>query len=119
LRGFYGKVPWTVRGIYAGYLGWFDGNPTRLNALPVRGRAERQLALAGGAEKVLAAARQALADEDEQWATELCDMLLDAEQLVPAAKSLKAQALTTLARLDVNACARHYYLCCAKDLRQG
>ena len=45
-------------------------------------------------------------------------MLLQAEQLLPEARSLKAQALTLLARLDVNACARHYYLCCAKELAQ-
>jgi alkyl sulfatase BDS1-like metallo-beta-lactamase superfamily hydrolase len=25
----FGKVSWSVRGIYDGYAGWFDGNPTR------------------------------------------------------------------------------------------
>ena len=32
LREYYGSVAWTVRGIYADYVGWFDGNPT--NHLP-------------------------------------------------------------------------------------
>ncbi|MHB1132171.1 MAG: alkyl sulfatase dimerization domain-containing protein [Chloroflexota bacterium] len=117
LQDFYGKVAWTVCGIYCGYLGWFDGNPTNLGSLPVKARAEKQIALACGAAEVLAAANKAMESEDEQWAAELCDMLLNAEQLVPEAKALKAQALTILARLDVNACARHYYLCCAKELQ--
>ena len=29
LGEFYGTVAWSVRGIYAGYVGWFDGNPTK------------------------------------------------------------------------------------------
>ena len=24
----YGKVTWSIRGIYEGYAGWFDGNPS-------------------------------------------------------------------------------------------
>ena len=116
LQEYYGKVSWCVRGIFSGYLGWFDGNPTNLGFIPVKARAEKQLALAGGAEKVLAAAREAIENGDEQWAAELCDMLLNAERLISEAKAIKAKALTTLARLEVNACARHYYLCCAKEL---
>ena len=116
LQEFYGKVSWSVRSIFSGYLGWFDGNPTNLGFMPVKARAEKQLALAGGAEQVLAAAAGALEDEDEQWAAELCDMLLGAEQMIAEAKALKARALSILARMDVNACARHYYLCCAKEL---
>ena len=30
LREYYGSVPWGVRAIFDGYLGWFDGNPTNL-----------------------------------------------------------------------------------------
>jgi alkyl sulfatase BDS1-like metallo-beta-lactamase superfamily hydrolase len=26
----YGNVPWSVRGIYEGYVGWFDGNPANM-----------------------------------------------------------------------------------------
>ena len=28
LQEFYGKVSWSVRSVFDGYLGWFDGNPT-------------------------------------------------------------------------------------------
>ena len=30
----FGKVNWSVRGIYEGYAGWFDGNPTTMYNLP-------------------------------------------------------------------------------------
>ena len=34
LQEFYGTVSWTVKGIYAGYVGWFDGNPVHLDPSP-------------------------------------------------------------------------------------
>ncbi|MGD7653399.1 MAG: MBL fold metallo-hydrolase, partial [Verrucomicrobiales bacterium] len=42
---FYGSVPHAVRAIYAGLLGWFDGNPTTLNP---KVRATKVARLAGG-----------------------------------------------------------------------
>lgn len=41
LQEFYGGVEWTVRGIYADQVGWFDGNPTNLFPLPEKDRATR------------------------------------------------------------------------------
>ncbi|HPU00780.1 MAG TPA: alkyl sulfatase dimerization domain-containing protein [Bacillota bacterium] len=35
LREIYGKISWSVRCIYDGYLGWFDGNVTSLDPLLV------------------------------------------------------------------------------------
>ena len=29
----YGAVAWTVRGIYEGYVGWFDENPATMYAV--------------------------------------------------------------------------------------
>ena len=31
LQEYYGTVQWSVRAIYQGYVGWFDGNPSNLN----------------------------------------------------------------------------------------
>ena len=47
LGEFYGTIDWSVRAIYHGYLGWFDGNPTNLNRLPDCVMAEEILDLAG------------------------------------------------------------------------
>ncbi|MDR1322152.1 MAG: alkyl/aryl-sulfatase [Gracilibacteraceae bacterium] len=122
LQEFYGKVSWMVRGIFSGYLGWFDGNPTHLETLPCRERALRTLDLSGGAAAVLAAAKTAAqksSQNDAQWAAELCDILMEADQLVEEAKSTKAAALRLLARATINSCARHYYFCAAKDLEEA
>lgn len=75
------------------------------------------LAMMGGAEKVLAAIDQALADEEDQWCAELCDILLDAGVEVETAKEKKAECLMNLGRMQTSANARHYYISCAKELR--
>ena len=110
-------MDWTVRAIYTGYLGWFDGNPTHLHPLPPIERAEKTIALMGGPEKVLTAAREALADGDFQWCAELCDLLLPLG--VEPARQVKAKALLGLARLETSANGRHYYISYAKELEAG
>ncbi|MDP4159181.1 MAG: alkyl/aryl-sulfatase [Bacillota bacterium] len=115
LGEFYGTVAWSVRGIYAGYVGWFDGNPTKLNPLPIRTRAEKTIALMGGTESVLSAISQALNNEDAQWAIELADIIIAADSTNKQAKQYKAQGLISLAHLDQSANGRHYYLAYAKE----
>jgi len=111
LQPFYGTVPWSVRSVYDGYLGWFDGNSTTLFPTAKKQRAQRLVALSGGAESVLKAAQQSLDAGDPQWAAELADLLLQAESVnVGAAKQLKALALRELAGATPNPNARNWYL---------
>ncbi len=117
LQPFYGTVPWSVRSVYDGYLGWFDGNSTSLFPTPKAQRAQRMVALSGGAESVLSAAQGSLAVDDPQWAAELADLLLQAKASNTAqAKLLKAQALRALARTTPNPNARNWYLTDALEL---
>lgn len=118
LQEFYGTVAWSVRNIFNGYLGWFDGNATNLSPLTPRERAERVVRLSGGPQKLLEAARAALAGGDAQWAAELADMLLALEYETPAVKALKADALTKLADGQTSANGRNYYSVSARELRQ-
>ena len=83
--------------------------------MPVRDRAEKTVAMMGGAQAVLAEAKAALKRGDAQWSAELCDLLLDSGN--GEAAGLKADALTELGRRQTSANARHYYLACAKQLR--
>ncbi|MBE9540062.1 MAG: MBL fold metallo-hydrolase [Proteobacteria bacterium] len=111
LQPFYGTVPWSVRSVYDGYLGWFDGNSTTLFPTAKKQRALRLVALSGGAESVLAAAQESLEAGDPQWAAELADLLLQAEAGTSTpAKQLKAQALRKLASTTPNPNARNWYL---------
>lgn len=115
LQEYYGTVEWSVRSIYTGYLGWFDGNPTKLGHMAVKDRAQKMVAMMGGAEQVMAEAKAALARGEAQWAAELCDILL--ENGTKEGAGLKADALIELGRRQTSANARHYYLACAKQLR--
>jgi alkyl sulfatase BDS1-like metallo-beta-lactamase superfamily hydrolase len=116
LGQFYGTVPWSVRAIYAGNVGWFDGNPSNLFPLAPTARADRMAALAGGADRLMDAARKALAAGDPQWAAELADHLLALEPGDAEARALKGEALIALGREQISANARNYYMSSAMEL---
>ena len=57
-REYYGTVSHNVKAVYQRYLGWFDGNPAHLNPHPPVEAARRYVDYMGGAEAVLARARE-------------------------------------------------------------
>lgn len=116
LQEYYGTVEWSIRGIYAGYVGWFDGNPTNIGHISVKERAEKFIKLIGGNEPLILAIRESVNRCDMQWAMILCDILIDAQINISEAKKLKAQACIYLGRMQTSANARHYYLSYAKEL---
>jgi alkyl sulfatase BDS1-like metallo-beta-lactamase superfamily hydrolase len=119
LQEFYGAVEWTVRGIYADQVGWFDGNPSKLFPLAEADRATRLVALIGGGERVVERGRAALAAGDFTWAAELADLVLVNDPAHSGARRLKAAALTELGERQINAIARNYYLTSAQHLLRG
>jgi alkyl sulfatase BDS1-like metallo-beta-lactamase superfamily hydrolase len=110
LHEYYGTVPWSVRAIFDGYLGWFGGNSTDLFPLPLKERARRFADLAGGEQALLERARQAVEGQDYQWALELTDQLLQLNPESAEARKLKAAALKALGSRQIAATARNYYL---------
>ena len=116
LQEYYGTIEWSVRGIFSGYFGWFDGNPTHLGTMNVKDKAEKTIKMMGGSGNILSEIADAVSKEDMQWVAELCDILLDAQVEVEAAKAYKKQALMYLGRATTSANGRHYYLSVAKEL---
>lgn len=116
LQEFYGKVSWSVRAVFDGYLGWFDGNPSTLQPLPERERADGMAELAGGADALLDKAQAALKDGRAQWALTLSDNLLLLKPDDSAVKDLRANALRTLADQEANPPARNYYFTAAHEV---
>ena len=117
---FYGTVPHAVRAIYAGLLGWFDGNPTTLNALLPKVEAQKVAELAGGTDKLTSKMLAAYEDEEFQWALELADhvkWLDDGDRQL--ALETKIRALRGLAAREYNAPNRNYYLSYANELESG
>lgn len=116
LQEYYGTVQGTVRAIFTGYLGWFDGNPTSLNPLPLQEYSDNMIRMMGGAESVITEIDSSLDDCRYQWAAQLCDLLLHSPSCPDGVKKKKARALTGLGRMQTSANSRHYYLVCAKEL---
>jgi len=117
LQEFYGKVSWSVLGIYDGYLGWFDGNPTSLGRMHPKLRAEKLIPIMGGREKVLEQIDTAIKAEQMQWAAELADILLAVNPDDKQAKEAKAEALWWLGSREINLNARNYLMTSALELR--
>jgi alkyl sulfatase BDS1-like metallo-beta-lactamase superfamily hydrolase len=118
LHEYYGTVPWSVRAIFDGYLGWFSGNATDLFPLGPRERAKRFARLAGGEKALLQHARETLAGKDYQWSLELTDHLLHLDPNLMEAREIKAAALTALGEVQSAATARNYYLTQALEVQR-
>ena len=85
--------------------------------MDVKEKAEKMLCLMGGDEKVLQEISLAIAKEELQWASELCDILLNAQVCVEQATAYKSNCLEYLGRMQTSANGRHYYLSVAKELQ--
>ena len=116
LQELYGTVEWSVRSVFAGYLGWFDGDTATLSPAPPDDRARGYVELAGGEEAMATAIHSALESGNADWAAELADHLLRASPSNAEARRLKAAALRALGRRSVSPNGRNYYLTQAREL---
>ena len=141
LQQFYGKVSWSVRSIFNGYLGWFDGDPVYLNPLPKQKRGRRMAELVNqefpastsGVERLILEARKTLGkaisifestgelvNDDVQWGLELASEAGHASDensnLYLEAKAIKSRALELLAMSTSNVNEQNYYLTYAAEL---
>lgn len=115
LGEYYGTVEWSVKGIYSGYVGWFDGEAAHLMPCPRREFSAAVLELAGGPDKLLAKALSCLEKGESQLALELLE-LLGGEAQSGKIKEVKRRALLARAAQMTSANARHYYICSAKEI---
>lgn len=113
LGEFYGTIAWSVRSVYHGYVGWFDGNPSNLYPLPDHQYAKHLIDLIGE-QVLLEQIDRSLEQGEYQSAVQDADLLVQAGCQVDAAKSKKAKGLLELAKMTTSANARHYYMECAR-----
>ena len=118
LREYYGRISFAVRAYFVGTMGWFDGNPTSLQPLSPQDEAVRMIRMAGGAAAVWQEIEKARADGDYQWALQLLDRLIHAENDMARAQQTKAAVLKDHAVSQINCPTRHYYIQSAKELEQ-
>ncbi len=119
LRGYYGALKHNVRGIYAYYLGWYDGNPANLDSLRPREMAKKTLDYMGGVGAVIAKAREDYENGNYRWVVHVLDQVIWAEPGHGEARELAAAAHTQLGYAAENATWRNAYLSAAQELRFG
>ena len=116
-RDYYGTVSHNSKATYQLYLGFFDGNPANLNQHPPVAAGRRYVELAGGADALLAHARDAYDRGDYRWVAEVVKHLVFAEPKNKAARWLEADALEQLGYQAESGPWRNFYLTGAQELR--
>lgn len=116
-RSYYGTLNHNMKATYQRYFGWWDGNPANFNPLPPEQSAPKYVALAGGADRLLAAGRDAIAGGEYRWAAELLSKLVFAQPDNRPARAALASAYDQLGYQAESGAWRNYYLGAAATLR--
>lgn len=118
-RGYYGSVSHNVKAIYQRYMGWYDGNPAHLWGHPPVAAATRYLEFMGGADAVVAKARDSYEAGDFRWVAEVVSHVVFAEPEHAEARTLLADTFEQLGYGAENGTWRNVYLSGATELRNG
>ncbi|THD59335.1 alkyl sulfatase dimerization domain-containing protein [Phenylobacterium sp.] len=116
-RGYYGTLNHNAKAVYQRYLGWFDGNPANLHKLPPGEAGARYVEVAGGADALLAKAREAYGRGEYRWVAELVNHLVFADPANGEARALQADALEQMGYQSESGPWRAFYLTGAQELR--
>ena len=119
LQPFYGNVSWSVRSMFTGNLGWFDGDAATLQPLTRKEQARLVARLAGGEKELVRHAKELLEKKEFQAALELTGHLIQLNPGHAEAKGIRIKALSALGEREENPNARHYYLTEALEIRDG
>jgi alkyl sulfatase BDS1-like metallo-beta-lactamase superfamily hydrolase len=98
----YGRVSWSVRGIYNGYVGWFDHNPATMYGQSPNVADSDLVQLAGGPAPVAAQSRKATEGGDPVKGLRLADAALAHSPTNREALEAKLLALKTLQKSTRN-----------------
>lgn len=107
LGEYYGTVEWSVKSIYNGYVGWFDGDATKLLSVSQKEYNQTLLELIGE-EKLILKIKECMTQQQYQLALQLLDLIDYPE--------LKKECLLQRAKQVTSANARHYLIASAKAL---
>jgi alkyl sulfatase BDS1-like metallo-beta-lactamase superfamily hydrolase len=98
----YGKLTWSIRGIYEGYAGWFDLNPATMYTAPPTSPYADLVKLAGGPDRVVTRALEVLRTGQAPEALRLTDAALAADPANRGALEARLKALEVLRDLSKN-----------------
>ncbi|MFC9787840.1 alkyl/aryl-sulfatase [Rhodococcus sp. NPDC127528] len=118
-RGYYGSASHNIKAIYQRYMGWYDGNPAHLWQHPPKEQGKRYVELGGGADAVVAKARESYEKGDFRWAAEILSHVVFAEPDHAAARTLLADTFEQLGYGAENGVWRNIFLSGTTELREG
>ena len=118
-HGYYGTYSHNSKAVYQFYLGWYDAVPANLNPWPPAVRARKYVSAMGGAGKVMALARKAMAAGDYRWSSDLLNQLVFADPANQPARALLADSYEQQGYQAESGIWRNQFLSAARDLRQG
>jgi alkyl sulfatase BDS1-like metallo-beta-lactamase superfamily hydrolase len=98
----YGKISWSVRGIYEGYAGWFNGDPAEMFPQDRSSVSGAVVKLAGGPDKVAAEAMRLLRQDKPVEALQLTSIGIEG---APGDKDIlraRVAVFETLLRISTN-----------------
>jgi len=116
---FYGHLKHNIKAIYQRYLGYYEGNPVQLEALPPVPAARKAVEYMGGIQAVLQRAQQDFERGEYRWVAQVASQLVFAEPQNTAARQLAARAYEQLGYQQESATARNAFLQGAMELRNG
>ena len=104
----YGGVAWSVRGIFHGYAGWFDGEPATLLSESPDVKIRELVSLAGGVDAVVKRAQDLEDEGDLILSLNMADAALAVDPNHPGALAVRVSLLTELGRNEKNFNARSW-----------
>lgn len=118
-RGYYGTLRHNAKAVYQKYLGWYDANPANLDPLPPVAYAKKTIEYMGGADAVIARARDDFRKGEFRWVASAMNQVVYADPSNRAARELGADALEQLGYQSEAGTWRSAYLVGAMELRNG
>jgi len=117
LRGYYGTLSQDAHAVYQRYSGWYDGNPAHLDLMPPVEEAKKYLAYMGGADAVIARAREDFQKGQYRWVAQVMSRVVFADPANKEARALAADAFEQMGYGSEAAPWRNSYLLAAQRLR--
>lgn len=106
----YGETIHFPEAIYQYVIGWFDGDVTKLFKLAPKDEAKKMVELIGGKNKVLAAAKSALYNQQYAWGAQIIQYVYLVDPKDKKVRELKADLLRQMAYRTTGSIARAFLM---------
>ena len=116
LQQMYGEIPFYIRQIYNGVMGWFGNDAATLHRVPLKLEAEKIVTGFGGAQKVRDEIETALTNGEYAWAAQLAAYLTRRDPDDADARRLKARVLRHIGQTTTAANTRNFCITQALEL---